>query len=166
MSVATVKLRTDLLVSRHGAAEKSFFVIKDPEAERFFRFGETEHFIAQQLDGATGIDTVRQRVEERFGVSPSPETLQQFIERLRGLGLVTDAGAQPRLLPRRRRRIGGDIFYLRCKAFNPDRLFDRLAPAVQGLFTPTFLVLSAVLILGALGVTVGHWDQMSHELYW
>src|SRR6266545_564921 len=72
MSVATVKLRTDLLVSRHGAAEKSFFVIKDPEAERFFRFGETEHFIAQQLDGATGIDTVRQRVEERFGVSPSP----------------------------------------------------------------------------------------------
>ena len=94
MSVATAKLRSDLLMSRHGEAEKSFFVIKDPTAERFFRFGETEHFIAQQLDGATSIETVRQRVAERFGASPSMEALQQFIERLRGLGLVTDAGAQ------------------------------------------------------------------------
>jgi hypothetical protein len=112
MSVATAKLRSDLLMSRHGEAEKSFFVIKDPTAERFFRFGETEHFIAQQLDGATSIETVRQRVAERFGASPSVEALQQFIERLRGLGLVTDAGAQPRVLPGRR-RIAGDLFYLR-----------------------------------------------------
>jgi putative peptide zinc metalloprotease protein len=164
MSVATFKLRTDLLVSRHGAAEKSFFVIKDPEAERFFRFGETEHFIAQQLDGATSVETVRQRVEERFGASPSQEMLEQFIERLRGLGLVTDAGAQPRLATVRRRRVAGDLFYLRCKAFDPDHLFDRLAPVVQGLFTPVFPVVSAALILCALGITIGHWGQMSHEL--
>jgi multidrug resistance efflux pump len=163
MSVATAKLRSDLLMSRHGEAEKSFFVIKDPTAERFFRFGETEHFIAQQLDGATSIETVRQRVAERFGASPSVEALQQFIERLRGLGLVTDAGAQPRVLPGRR-RIAGDLFYLRFKAFDPDVLFARLAPLLRPLFTPSFLVHSAALILCALGVTVGQWGQMIHEL--
>ena len=65
MSAATLQLRNDLLVSRHGRADGSFFVIKDPATERYFRFGEAEHFIAQQLDGATPVETVRERVEER-----------------------------------------------------------------------------------------------------
>ena len=164
MSAATVKLRTDLLVSRHGDAGRSFFVFKDPASERFFRFGETEHFITEQLDGETPIETVRQRVEERFGASLSVEALQQFIERLRGLGLVTDGATEPRLLPARRRRIAGDIFYLRFKAFDPDWLFDRMEPAVRFLFTPAFLVMSAALIVCAVGVTIGHWGDMTREL--
>jgi hypothetical protein len=73
MSAATLQLRNDLLVSRHGRADGSFFVIKDPATERYFRFGETEHFIAQQLDGATAVETVRQRGEERFGAALTPE---------------------------------------------------------------------------------------------
>src|SRR6185503_8894683 len=165
MSAATVKLRTDLLVSRHGEEDKSFFVFKDPASERFFRFGETEHFITEQLDGETPVETVRQRVEERFGATLSVEALQQFIERLRGLGLVTDGTAEPRLQPaRRRRRIAGDLFYLRFKAFDPDRLFDRMEPAVRFLFTPSFLAISAALIFCAVGVTIGHWRDMTREL--
>jgi len=39
----------------------------------FFRFGETEHFILQQLDGASSPEMVRQRVEERFDAPLSPE---------------------------------------------------------------------------------------------
>jgi len=81
-----------------------------PAAERFFRFGEAEHFIAQQLDGTTSSETVRHRVEERFGTTLSVATLEQFIERLRGLGLVTEAGDEPRLVGARRRRIAGDLF--------------------------------------------------------
>jgi multidrug resistance efflux pump len=163
MSAATFKLRTDLLVSRHGEEERSFFVFKDPASERFFRFGETEHFITEQLDGATPVETVRQRVEERFGATLSVEALQQFIERLRGLGLVTDPAAEPRLR-RGRRRIAGDLFYLRFKAFDPDRLFDRLEPAVWFLFTPAFLAVSAALIACAVGVTIVHWGDMTREL--
>ena len=164
MAAATVKLRSDLLVSRQGEAENSYFVIKDPAAERFFRFGEAEHFIAQQLDGTTSSETVRHRVEERFGTTLSVATLEQFIERLRGLGLVTEAGDAPRLVGARRRRIAGDLFYLRVKAFDPDELFERMAPFVRPLFTRSFLTFSGGLMLCALGITVGEWDQMSHEL--
>jgi putative peptide zinc metalloprotease protein len=164
MSVATVKLRSDLLIRRHGEAEQSFFVIKDPEADRFFRFGEAEHFIAQQLDGTTELETVRQRVAERFGASPSLETLQHFVERLRGLGLATEDGAQPRGPSGPRRRMAGDLFYFRFKAFDPDRLFDWLEPVVRPFFTRSFLVISAAMIVCALGVTIGQWAQMSHEL--
>ncbi|PYV24827.1 MAG: hypothetical protein DMG24_10370 [Acidobacteria bacterium] len=79
-----------MLISRQGTADKPIFVIKDPASGRFFRFGETEHFIAQQLDGATSPETVRERVAERFGISLPPEVLDQFVVRLRTLGLVTD----------------------------------------------------------------------------
>src|SRR5258705_9381995 len=111
MAVATLQLRNDLLVSRHGRADGAFFVIKDPATERYFRFGETEHFIAQQLDGSTPVETVRQRVEGRFGATLAPEMLERFIERLHGLGLLTDGQTIPR--PGCRRRIAGDLFALR-----------------------------------------------------
>lgn len=164
MTAATLQLRSDLLVSRHGRADGSFFVIKDPATERYFRFGEAEHFIAQQLDGATPVEAVRQRVEERFGAALTEETLQHFIERLRGLGLVTDGQAQPRLRTGGRSRIAGDLFCLRFKAIDPDALLERLAPSLRFLFTPSFVTLSAAFILFAIGVTVSHWGEITREL--
>ncbi|HEU0011897.1 MAG TPA: efflux RND transporter periplasmic adaptor subunit [Verrucomicrobiae bacterium] len=164
MAIATFQLRNDLLVSRHGRADGSFFVIKDPATDRFFRFGETEHFIAQQFDGATPVETVRQRVEERFGATLTPEMLERFIERLRGLGLLTGEQAQTRQRPGRRRRIAGDLFCLRFKAIDPDRLLERMAPALRFLFTPTFVASSAAFILCAVGITIGHWGEMMREL--
>src|SRR5262245_47919261 len=131
MSATTLRFRSDLVVSCQGPPEQSVFVIKDPVAERFFRFREIEHFIAQQLDGATSVETVRQRVEERFGAPLSREGLQQFIDRIHRLGLVTDGSAVSSPQSSRRRRIGGDVFYLRFKLFDPDRLFDWLLPKVR-----------------------------------
>src|SRR5439155_25049913 len=87
----TLKLRSDLLFSQQVTGEKSIFVIKDPASGRFFQFGELEHFIAHQLDGQTSPAELRQRVGEKFGSAISMETLERFIERLRGLGLLTDA---------------------------------------------------------------------------
>src|SRR5438093_7398300 len=145
MSAATVKLRSDLVVSRQGTPEQSVFVIKDPTTERFFRFGPTEHFIAQQLNGVTSPETVRQRVEERFDAPLRPETLQQFIDRLGRLGLL-EREQRPPNGGHSHGRIRGNVFYLRLKAFNPDRLFDRLLTQLKFFFTPTFVCLSALTI--------------------
>jgi len=163
MSAATVKLRDDLVISRQGTPEQSVFVVKDPHAERFFRFGETEHFIAQQLDGATPMEDVRQRFQERFDAPISPEVLQQFVERIRRLGLLSEGEAGPSLPPPRRRRVAGDLFYLRFKLFDPSRLFDWLLPKVHFLFTPGFLVSSAALVVCAVGVSVMNWAEIIHE---
>src|SRR6266496_4009668 len=88
MSTATVRLRNDLVISRQDGTEGTIFVIKDPVTERYFRFKETEHFIAQQFDGATSSDTVRQRAAERLGITLSPENLEQFANRLQRIGLL------------------------------------------------------------------------------
>lgn len=86
MSNETLRLRNDLVISRQDGPGGIIFVVKDPASERFFRFKESEHFIAQQFDGATSPDMVRQRVEEKLGLTLSSENLEQFVNRLRGLG--------------------------------------------------------------------------------
>jgi multidrug resistance efflux pump len=163
MSDATVKLRNDLVISRQEGTDGTIFVVKDPLKERFFRLKETEHFIAQQFDGATSPDTVRQRFEGKFGARLSPENLGQFIDRLRGVGLLTDGEAGPTVKPPTRRRVAGDIFYLRFKIFDPDHLFDWLIPQIQFLFTRYFVALSAALVVVAAGVCVANWAEIVHQ---
>jgi len=163
MSTLTVKLRSDLVVSRQEGPEGVIFVVKDPATERFFRFKETEHFIARQFDGATSPDMVRQRFEGKFGVTLSPENMEQFINRLLRVGLLTNGEAGPPVQPAARHRVAGDIFYLRSRIFDPDRLFDRLIPRIRFLFTPYFVALSAALVVGAAGVSVVNWPEIVHQ---
>ena len=88
MTAAQLTLRRDLVFSRQETGERVAFVVEEPSSGRFFRIGEVEHFVARQLDGATPLDTVRRRVEERFGAPLAPETLQKFVEKLRDRGLL------------------------------------------------------------------------------
>src|SRR5438876_3567902 len=163
MSDATVKLRSDLVISRQDGPDGIIFVVKDPATQRFFRLKETEHLIAQQFDGATSPDMVRQRVEAKLGLKLSPENMEQFINRLRGVGLLTDGESGPSVRPSTRRRVAGDLFYLRFKIFDPDRLFEWLIPRIRFLFTPYFLALSAALVLVAAGVSVVNWAEIVHQ---
>lgn len=159
MPTETLKLRGDLTFSPPAGVE-AVTVVKDPACGRFFRFRATESFILHQLDGATPFDTVRQRVEERFGSGLPAEILQQFLERIRTLGLLEGAGgaavAKPGL-------VRGDVFNLRFKLFDPDRLLDALVRRLRFFFTPQFVTTSALLVLCAFGLTLGNWAEISQE---
>ncbi|MDA2927344.1 efflux RND transporter periplasmic adaptor subunit [Acidobacteria bacterium AH-259-G07] len=164
MSPGQTKLRNDLVVSQQETAEGTSFVVKDPATERFFRFREVEHFIAQQLDGSTPFDVIRQRAEEKFGAPLTQDTLEQFIEKLRRLGLLETEGAEFGHQKHRRGRIRGHPLYLRLKAFDPDRLFDRLIHKVRFFFTSYFLAFSAVAILLAFVITLSNWEEIGRDL--
>ena len=163
-TMRAAKLRSDLIFSRQGEGEKSGFVIKDPVARRFYRFGEMEYFIAQQLDGATSPETVQQRVTERFGATPSLKTLEEFEARLRTLRLVESDPSERKAERKTSGRVGGSLLYMRLKAVDPDHFFSRLVTKVQFLFTPFFIVLSAACILLALRLTVHNWSEISRQL--
>ncbi|MDA2930666.1 efflux RND transporter periplasmic adaptor subunit [Acidobacteria bacterium AH-259-O06] len=158
------KLRSDLVVSQQETTEGTSFVVKDPVTRRFFRFKEPEHFIAQQLDGSTPFDVIRRRIEEKFGSPLGQETLDQFIEKLRRLGLLEAEGAEFGYPAHRRGRIRGHLLYLRLKAFDPDRLFDRLVHKVRFFFTSSFLAFSAAAILLAFIITLSNWAEIGRDL--
>jgi putative peptide zinc metalloprotease protein len=156
-------LKSDLIVSRQDNADGVFYVVKDPSTERFFRFKEVENYIASQCDGRTSKETILLRVEEKFDVSLSPENLDQFIDRLRKIGLLIDENSLP--ASKIRSRIAGEIFYLRCRLFNPDRFLDWLLPKVQFFFTPAFIFLSAMMVLFAAGITAVSFADIRHQFY-
>jgi multidrug resistance efflux pump len=147
------------MLSSHGNGERAV-VTKDPVTERFFRFGEVEGFILERLDGNTSPDSLCSQTAERFGAALSPETLEQFVSRLRKLGLLESSEAQPASVGGRQRRIRGNLFYLRFRAFDPDRILDWLVLRTGFFFTPSFLWISALSILVAGGITVSRWDDI------
>ena len=150
------------MVSRQGTTDISF-VVKDPVDGRFFRFKEIEGFILQQLDGATPLLNVQATVERTFGTTLSLQNLEQFVAKLSRLGLLQSESADDRT-QQPGRRMHGNLFYLRYKFFDPDSLFDRLMGSTRFFFTPTFVVVSALLTLFAVGLTVANWSDIIREI--
>jgi len=160
---AAPKLRGDLVIRPQASGNATTVVVKDPAARRFFRFGEVEHFVAQQLDGVTPLDVVRRRVEDRFGQPLPEETLRHFVEQFRRFRLLDD-GNERRENEQAHQRVGGSLLYIRVRAFDPDQLLDWLVTRVSVVFTRTFLLASAATILIGLTVTAVGWPQFTRDL--
>src|SRR5919108_4322637 len=156
------QLREDLRISQQVTPNGSIFVVKDPRTERFFRFREAEHFIARQLDGVTPLETIGQRAESHLGTAVPPESLKAFLDHLQKLGLLETTASQ-RAGPRKN-RVRGDLFALRWKACDPDRLFNWLVHKVWFCFTPAFLIGSAAVMLAALGLSVANGHEIARDL--
>jgi multidrug resistance efflux pump len=159
---APPQLRNDLTVSRQETAGETRCVVKDARSGKFFRFGELEQFIAEQLDGETPLDVVRQRTEARFEAPLPPESLASFVRSLKKSGLLEGEGEDR--AARAHSRMRGSLLYLRFRIFDPDRLFDRLVRRVQFCFTRQFLVFSAALIILAAGLTIVGWSDLRADL--
>src|SRR5262245_46408557 len=161
--IPLAKLRVDLIVSAQAADETVCYVVKDPTCGRFFRFREIEGFILHQLDGATALELVQSRVEEKFGASLPPSTLEHFVAKLGRLGLLETTLKAESIPKRQPAWIRGNPFCLRFKAFDPDRLFHYLVRQVRFFFTPSFLLLSAAFICLAAGITVANRAEIGHD---
>src|SRR5438094_6595102 len=162
MTNSPPKLRNDLTFSEQRLAGEVITIVKDPLTDNFFRLGEAERFIADQLDGATPVEVVRQRAEEKFATTLPQDTLNLFIKTLEKGGLLENGSSRKKA--RRPKRIQGNLLYQRVRMCDPDRLFNRLIGRIGFLCTPYFLVLSAAVILFAVGVAISNWDDVRGDV--
>ncbi len=156
-------LRRDLPISRQETPDGPVLIIKEPASGRFFRLGPVEQFIAELFDGTHSLDDVRRQVEERFDAPLSEGTILAFVHKLETSGLLTSSKKSALKRPDRR-RIRGNLLYLRWPLFDPDRLFTRLEREVRFLFTPSSLKLGALLITIALLVTAANGPEIARDL--
>ena len=161
-AAAAPRLKQNLTIQPTEAGRAS--VVKDPASGSFYRLGEVEQFIIQQLDGRTPLDEVRRRTEEKFAASLSPEALDTFIRRLQKQGLLeTDAGPGAAALPPAA-RVRGSLLYFRVPIVNPDRVLGWLAARTGLLYTRAFFAVSCALIVLALGVVIFNASTIAFDL--
>ena len=158
------RLRNDLIVRRQQTPRGVFVVVKDPASGDFYRFGEAEDFILQQLDGVTPLEEIRRRAESRFGAPLPDGALEIFVQKLdKNRLLETDRA------PRRDRghsggRVRGNLLYLRLPVFDPTRLFDWLLPRARFFFTRRFMTFSAAVIVLAAATLAMSWTSFRGDL--
>ncbi len=157
------RLRTDLIVRTQQTSHETSVIVKDPVSRKFFRMGEAEQFIAEQLDGKTPLEVIRQRVEVRFGGELPMEALNGFLQNLKQYGFLETEGGTGKPY-REPPRFRGSALYCRFKVFDPCELLKRLVTRTGFLYTPYFVALSAVTILMAGGVIISHWGEFREEL--
>ena len=158
------RLRNDLIVRRQQTPRGVFVVVKDPASGDFYRFGEVEDFILQQLDGGAPLEEIRRRAESRFGAPLPDGALEIFVQKLdKNRLLETDRA------PRRDRghsggRVRGNLLYLRLPVFDPTRLFDWLLPRARFFFTRRFMTFSAAVIVLAAATLAMSWTSFRGDL--
>jgi putative peptide zinc metalloprotease protein len=146
----SVRKRPDLRSSRHQYQGTGYWVVKEPVGLQYFRFHEEEYYILQMLDGHISLDQIKEGFENKF--APQKITygdLQQFIGMLHRSGLViSNAPGQGVALERRgstkkRKELLGkasNIFALRFRGIDPERILNWLLPWFGWLFTVPALI--------------------------
>ncbi len=170
----TVRKRPDLHYSRHLYEGTGYWVVKEPVALQYFRFHEEEHFILQMLDGHVSLQQIKDAFEEKF--APQKITfgdLQQYIGMLHRSGLViSNAPGQGVQLKARRdqkkwRELLGkfaNVFALRFRGIDPERLLNRLLPWFGWVFTVPALLMFVGIGLVALALIGAQWDVFQAKL--
>ncbi len=153
MTCVLPKLRDDLTLRVQTAKDGKYLIVKDPTSGQFYRFGEAEEFILRQLNGEATLDDIRSRVEEEFGETLELEVLHAFINNLEATGMLEGTARRSSRLARRR-RLQGNLLYLRFKLFDPTHIFNRLSRWNGFFYTGFFLVFSAIAILLAADAAI------------
>jgi multidrug efflux pump subunit AcrA (membrane-fusion protein) len=155
-----VQLRKDLQQSRQQHQGKSYLVVKDPIARRYFRFTETQSAILDSLAEPADAETVAAQVSEKLGGKVSSSTIAAFFDSLESKDLLDTPAVRERIGSGGNPNKRSSILYKQVASFNPERLFDWLQPRTRWAFTPAFQVLGTFLIISGISLFFLHWGEL------
>jgi putative peptide zinc metalloprotease protein len=149
------------------------YVVKDPVGLKYFRFGEAETWLMQQMDGTRSLEQIADRLREQKGIGASAEAIDPFVRRLKELGLAERTHEERSVLileavrEQRRSRLasnGNTLFRMRFSFGDPDRFFDRIIGRVRFFWSPGFVVFSAAMFLLYGLIVSTHWTAFGQGM--
>ncbi|MFO0925506.1 MAG: HlyD family efflux transporter periplasmic adaptor subunit [Gemmataceae bacterium] len=169
-----LRLRRNLLVVPRTEGGRTTYVVKDPVGLRYYRLDERQQFVLTLFDGNRTLEDVQRLYEAaRRPDRVTLEELETFAAQLVNNGLAYNEAPQagPLLWQQTQKRRRDDrratlVNFLSVKVplFDPDRLLGRLLPWAGWLFRTPGLLLTAVMVLLAVGVVLSHWSAFLHRL--
>ena len=169
-----LRRRPDLESRRHRYDGRAYWVVKEPVGLNYFRFHEEEFAILNMLNGQTSLQQIRESFQAEFAPQRiSLQDLQQFVGMLHRSGLViSHAGGQGRQLRRRgdqkrKKELLGkfvNIFAIRFRGIDPERILNRLLPWFGWLFTTWCIMLVSVIGLMAITLVLVNYQEFKGKL--
>lgn len=161
--------RPDVVVSQQEYEGQNFYILKDPVTRKFFRVGEPEYLIIQNLDGKTTLLEISQNLDRKFNLAVSPPAIEKFITQLESFGfLVSEETSRETVRlayqAKRPKSTFQKIIFLKLRAFDPNLLLDKLFGKIKFVFSKPFVSISALVVLLALYITISSWGEFSYSI--
>jgi putative peptide zinc metalloprotease protein len=166
------RLRRNLRFMRHERDEQISWVVKDSTALKYYRFGQIEAWLMQQMDGNRSVPQICENLYNEVGMRASPAAVEKLVRRLKELGLVErthqerSALLMDRLRTQRSTWKNGQNTLLRMRwSFgDPDVLLGRMVKAMPFFWTPAF-VIASIIGFGVYGVLLfQHWQPFAESI--
>jgi len=164
------KLRTDLRVSEQSFAGEKSYVVKVPETNSYNRYGVTEYELLSMCDGTRTSAEVAALWNENHPDEPLAEAeVMEFLSGIEAGVWEQSAGEKnlailERIRDERKSRINqSSVLYITFKAWDPDRTLAKIDPYLGWLFTPEFVIFSAIVFIASVYLLAGDWHRVQAD---
>ena len=168
-------LKPNLVIRRIVQMGETQWVVKDPDATKYYNFSEANWGLIQLFDGTRTLREIHEAYQAQLpGETIEPSLIPEYEEILRSLDLLQRSTAErnlqelARIKDARRRTAeqkaeGFDIFMIPFKVIDPDRLLNRTHKYVRWLWRPPAVLVSMIFIAMTVGVIVRHFGPIWSE---
>jgi putative peptide zinc metalloprotease protein len=173
MAAARPRLRQDLRFFEQESDGKAIWLVKDPVARKYFRFGPLEAWIMQQMDGSATLQEIAEALHQETGLRTTAEQIGAMARRLREIGLIERSAEERSAMLmeqlrsqrlERRRLSEGTLLRMRFSFGDPDRLLTACVARMPWFWTPGFVAFSLFLFAVYGAVLLLFWGEFSHAV--
>jgi putative peptide zinc metalloprotease protein len=157
------RFRPDLKVIRQVQRGEVSFIVKDPIALRYLRFGTLEVSLFKYLDGTRDHAQIATELAAETGITLTGPMVASFVEELNKKDLIERSSSEKSLVLlerlRKQRKLtaetaaeGQDTLYMRFPFYDPDNLYNKIIKHISFLWSRKFFFV--YLILFSLAATI------------
>jgi len=164
------KLRKDLQISEQVVRGETSFVIKVPSLFKYARYGPLEFSVLRHADGTRTMEEIAAAVNAEAGEEALDEAdVAVFLETTEPDIWEEGAGKKnlailARIREERSERVNtSSLLYIHFSAWNPDRWLTSILPYLRWMFTPGFVVFSALLYIAMGVILADNWTRVSED---
>ncbi len=163
------KLRSDLIISTADIDGQTVYNIKDPITNNFFRLREPEYWLAEQLDGASSLESIASGFQNKFKLNIQTKDVAAFVEQLDKLFFLESNRSEQEISrasyrTRKEESLFSRLLFIKLKAFDPTGLLNVLVKLYRPFHSLFWFILSALVIIAGVVLFAANQSQFSFSL--
>ena len=167
-------LRPEISIIQQVFRGETSFVVKNPSAQKYLRFGAVEVRVLRAFDGQHTPEEISAALADE-GMRLSAAAVESFARTMAAAGFLERALEERRTLQMERLRaerhqrhrpalFRGELLRMRWSFGDPDELLTRSLPYVDWMFSRTFALISVAVFLVYTALLGARWDEFERAL--